>query len=360
MKTKFIALFLTAAAVLSAAGCASSPAVMSYEGNTVTSNMYRYWLSTYKGSFMNTYTDMSDTDGFWDSLLYDDVTAEQYLNDAVTENVKRTLLCSAQFDALGLEFPDSAAEDIDAYIENLITERADGSRNAFNQILSQYGINIDMLRNIYIMEDKTSLLFSHLYADGGENALTAADYESYCQEHYVRIRHIYVNDAYAYETNEEGYYGYDKSGTLKTRNLTEEEQAEKAAKIAAIDAALAAGEDFDKVYETYSEDLYYANGYYLSATTSFIPDVITAAFSLEVGEWKRVDSDYGTHYILRMEMDEKPYENEENADFFASFESDAQNDDFLLWMDELLTQVEVEEEELQKYSIRDAVPNYSI
>lgn len=360
MKTKLIALLLALCAVLSAAGCASSPAVMTYEKDKITSNMYRYWLSTYKGTFMQTYTDMSDTDAFWDSVLYDDVTAEQYLNTAVIDNVKRMLVCSSQFDQLGLKLSDAAEADIDAYLETLITERADGSRNAFNQMLAQYGINIDMLREIYLMEDKTSLLFSRLYADGGERELSDEALESFCQEHYVRVRHIYVNDAYMYEANEEGYYGYDESGTLKTRDLTEAEAAEKAAKIASIDAALAAGTDFETVYETYSEDLYYENGYYLSATTNFIPTVITAAFSLEVGEWKRVESDYGVHYILRLEMDEKPYENEANADFFASFESDAQNDDFLTWTDELISQVEVDEEELQKYSIRDAVPNYSI
>jgi len=360
VKKKWIAWLLAAVTVLSAAGCASAPAVMEYEKEKITSNMYRYWLSTYKGTFMQTYTDMSDTDAFWSSLLYEDVTAEQYLNNAVTENVKRMLVCSTQFDKLGLKLTDAALEDIDTYIETLITERADGSRNSFNQMLAQYGINIDMLREIYLMEDKTSMLFSRLYAKGGERELSDEALDTFCQEHYVRVRHIYVNDAYVYDTNEEGQIGYDESGTLKTRELTEAEKAEKAAKIASIDKALAAGTDFDSVYKDYSEDLYYENGYYLSATTSFIPSVITAAFSLEVGEWKRVESDYGVHYILRLEMDEKPYENEENADFFSTFETDAQNDDFLNWTDELISQVEVDEEELQKYSIRDAVPNYSI
>ena len=96
MKTKLIALLLALCTVLSVAGCASSPAVMTYEKDKITSNMYRYWLSTYKGTFMQTYTDMSDTDAFWDSILYDDVTAEQYLNNAVIDNVKRMLVCSSQ------------------------------------------------------------------------------------------------------------------------------------------------------------------------------------------------------------------------------------------------------------------------
>lgn len=360
MKTKLSALILAVTIVLSTAGCAASPAVMTYEGKTVTINMYRYWLSSYKGSFMNTYTDMSDTDTFWDSILYGDVTAEEYLNTAVAENVRRTLVCSAQFDLLGLTFPDSAKDEIDQYIEELIEERADGSRNSFNQILSQYGINIDMLRQIYTMEDKTSLLFSYLYGEGGANALSEADYASYCENNYVRVRHMYVNNAYAYEVNEDGYYSYDTSGVLKTRALTDAEQAEKAEKIAAIDAALEAGEDFEAVYDAYSEDHYYENGYYLSGTTSFIPEVISAAFSLEIGQWQKLETDYGTHYILRLAMDEKPYEDEDNSDFFSSFESDAKNDHFLHWMEDLIREVEVDEELLDRYSIRDVSPNYSI
>lgn len=360
MKKKLCALFTAAALLLTAAGCASSKTVMQYEGETVTANMYRYWLSTYKGSFMNTYTDMSDTDAFWDSAITTELTAEQYLNQAVQENVKRTLICAVEFDKLGLTLSDSSVAEMEEYIESLIEERADGSRKAMNQILAQYGINIDMLREIYTMEDKTSALFSYLYGTNGANALSDAEYEQYCQDHYVRVRHIYVNNAYAYDVNENGYYSYDESGVLKTRELTAEELAEKTQKIADIETALAAGDDFDTVYNTYSEDFYYENGYYLSATTGFIPAVITAAFSLEVGEWVRVDSDYGTHFILRLEMDEKPYENEANADFFDSFTTDAQNDAFLTWLDERMELVEIDDETLSQYSIRDVSPNYSI
>ena len=74
----------------------------------------------------------------------------------------------------------------------------------------------------------------------------------------------------------------------------------------------------------------------------------------------KVTSDYGTHWILRLEMDERPYENDENIDFFSSIESDAQNADFRAYLDTLLPEIVVNEEELEKYSIRDAAINYSI
>ena len=360
MKTKIIALLLCAVMLCTLSGCASSTVVMEYGNQEVTLHMYRYWLSTYKGSFMNAYTDMKDTDAFWNSELLAGTTAETYLTNAVIENVKRTLICAAIFDEKGLKMSDADKKNIDDYIESLITERADGSRKSFNQILAQYGINIDMLRKIYTMEDKTSLLFANLYGEGGELELKDADYAAYCADNYVRIRHIYVNDAYVYEVDENGYYKYDTSGRLVTRDLNAQEKAEKAKKIADIEAALAKGEKFDDVYLEFSEDLYYDNGYYLCATTNFVSDVVVAAMNLEVGKSTRVDSDYGTHFILRMEMDEKPYENEENADFFEDFETAAKNAAFYDYLQSLLDKVTVDEEALKEYSIRDAKPNYSI
>ena len=46
--------------------------------------------------------------------------------------------------------------------------------------------------------------------------------------------------------------------------------------------------------------------------------------------------------------------------FFDGYEDTVANDDFLKFLDELLGDVTVYAEEIEKYSIRDAVVNYSI
>ena len=361
MRKRWLAFFLTLVLLIACGGCAADTVdVMTYGESAVTTNMYRYWLSSYKGSFMYTYSDMTDSDAFWDSVLYDDVTSEEYLNDAVIENVKRTLVCMELFRQSGLKLSASAEAEIDSYIEELIAERAGGSTNTFNQELAKLGINIRMLRDIYRYEKQASLLFDYLYGKGGARALTADKLEAYCQDNYVRVRHIYVNDAYVYETDEKGYYQYNEDGTLKIRELTADEAAAKADVITRIDADLAGGRDFEEVYGEYSEDTFYKNGYYLTRETDFIPEVVAAAFDLEIGESVKVESEYGTHYILRLEMDEKPYTNEDNADFFGTIEADAKNADFRAYLETLLPEIEVNEEEIDKYSIRDAVINYSI
>lgn len=362
MKIKWIALLLALLCMLPAlGGCATDTVeVMRYGESSVSVNMYRYWLSSYKGSFMYTFSDATDTDAFWDTVLYEDVTAEEYLNNVVMNNVKRSLVCMELFRQKGLKLSTEVEEEIDAYIEELIEERAGGSKNVFNEELAKLGINTRMLRDIYRCEEQTSQLVDALYAPGGERELTAADIDAYCRENYVRIYHIYVNNAYVYETDDQGNYQYNQDGTVKLRALNEEEAAAKATVIAQIEAELAEGKDFLEVYENYSEDTYYKNGYYLTRQIDFIPEVVDAAFGLQVGESAKVVSDYGTHWILRMEMDERPYENDENIDFFSTIVSDAESADLRAYLDFLIPQVEVNQEELDKYSIRDAAINYSI
>ncbi len=357
---RFCAFALLFATLFSLSGCGQSAVALSYGDSVVTANMYRYWLCSYKGTFLYTYTDMTDTDAFWDSILYEDITAEDYLNASVLENVKRTLLCMELFDQYGLTLPDYAVEGVDQYISELMDAYADGSKVKFNQTLSQYGVNMDMLRQIYLEEEKPARVFAYLYDDGGPNTLTEEDLDAYYRENYVRVRHIYVNDAYEYVTNEAGYQQYDSNGTALMRELNETEAAAKAEKIAAIEKALAEGQDFKTVYETYSEDLYYVNGYYLTRETDFITDVVDAAFGMEIGETVKVESEFGTHWLMRLPLEDNAYNESTNADFFDGYKDTVANADFMEFLDGLLDDVTVNEEEIEKYSIRDAAVNYSI
>ncbi len=363
---KLLCILFSALLILPLAGCGTdtpeeeAPVALSFEESKITTNMYRYWLSSYKGRFLYTFSDMTDTDEFWDSVLYDDVTAEQYLNDLVLENTKRSLLCMGLFDRYGLSMPQTMLDDIDAYIDDLVTEYADGDRDAFNTVLAEYGIDLDQLRDIYIAEDKAMVLFEHLYAKGGPRTITEEGLDAYYRENYVRIRHIYVNTGYVQLTNEAGFPQYDSSGNALTRPLTEEELAKKQETIDKIDEALAAGKEFSEVYEEFSEDKYYVNGYYLTKDTPFISEVVTASFELEIGEWVCVKSDYGTHYIKRLQLEDNAYNESTNSDFFSNYADTVADADFYAYLTSLLDEITVNMEEISRYSVRDAAVNYSI
>ncbi len=356
---KILALFLLFALLFSLAACSSYTTAMEYGETKLSVNLYRYWLSSYKAQFLRSYTDMKDTDTFYDSILTDNITAEDFLNRIVRENVKRNLVAADWCRQYGLSLPESTLSAIDAYVEELTKEFANSSRRQMNQQLQEYGINTELLREAYVLEEQVRLVYSYLYGKNGPFALTEADYQAYFEEQFVRVRHIYVNTAYVYETADDGSYVVDTDGNVVTRELTEEEQAEKAKTVAAIDAQLASGADFETVYKTYSEEQYYENGYYLTRQTEFIDEVVTAAFALEMGESVKVESPFGIHYLLRLPLNEGAYNDEANADFFDGFKDTVKEADFLARLDEAAKAVTVREEELAPYSIRNVPANYA-
>ena len=108
-------------------------------------------------------------------------------------------------------------------------------------------------------------------------------------------------------------------------------------------STLMAGTKFETLWEKYSEDTFYTNGYYLSESSDFIPEVVKAALSMKVGEWVCVESEYGTHFLYRLENDAGAWKNEQNADFFEDYETTVKNADFMEYLDTLLPDVTVDD-----------------
>jgi parvulin-like peptidyl-prolyl isomerase len=138
--------------------------------------------------------------------------------------------------------------------------------------------------------------------------------------------------------NEDGKIAYDKkNGTRKAvvdssgNTVIEEFSAEKINQIkekaTAIMNEVEKGDyvKFDALVEEHSMDPgidKYPNGYYVTATTNYSsPEVIKALFEMEEGEVRLIKSDYGFHVVMKYELGEKPYEKEENADFFVNAET---------------------------------------
>ncbi len=356
MKKIFPTILLTAALLT---GCSSGTAVMTYNDSSISENEFQYYLATYKGRFSRTFSDFSDNAAFYASEITDGMTYEAYLFDAITENIGRTLVCDALFDEMNLRLSDSTVEKIDAYIADYITEYADGNKNQFNAALAPYGINAKMLREIYLRDEKTSAVFDALYnANTGDTPVTDADRAAYLAENYVRVRHIYVNNKYVYSTDEDGYVVYTTDGLKQTEEMTGEQLSAKNALIASIDEALADGGDFEEVYQTFSEDKYYQNGYYLTRTTDFVSDVVSSAFELEEGDWVKIESDVGVHYIKRLPMDESPWTSDDSKDFFENYDTTVAEGLFRALLDEKIPGILYNEGILAEYTVEASPTNY--
>ena len=354
---------ISAAAATLLAACAlvscSSESVMTYGSHSINENEFSYYLATYKGKYAQTYADFKNTPEYFTSVVTDDgQTVEDVLYSAVVHNVEMTLVCEQMFDDYGLSLSRSVEDTINSYIDDFVDEYADGSRNKFNAALGAYGVNINMLKKIYLRDEKVSALYDALYGTNGIIGITDEDRQNYLDENYVRVRHIYVNNKYMYATDEDGVQEYTDDGLRKKRELTAEELAAKQALIDAIDESLAEGADFDEVYDAFSEDKYYKNGYYISENMDFIEDVTDSAMSLEVGEYKKIETDYGTHYIMRLEMDEKPWENEDNSDFFDGYDTTVGQALFADMAEEKISEVVLNEEVLGEYTMADSAINY--
>lgn len=354
---------ISAAAATLLAACAlvscSSESVMTYGSHSINENEFSYYLATYKGKYAQTYADFKNTPEYFSSVVTDDgQTAEDVLYSAVVHNVEMTLVCEQMFDDYGLSLSRSVEDTINSYIDDFVDEYADGSRNKFNAALGAYGVNINMLKKIYLRDEKVSALYDALYGTNGIIGITDEDRQNYLDENYVRVRHIYVNNKYMYATDEDGVQEYTDDGLRKKRELTAEELAAKQALIDAIDESLAEGADFDEVYDAFSEDKYYKNGYYISENMDFIADVTDSAMSLDVGEYKKIETDYGTHYIMRLEMDEKPWENEDNSDFFDGYDTTVGQALFADMAEEKISEVVLNEDVLGEYTMADSAINY--
>lgn len=337
--------------------CGTGETVMTFGDSRITENQFRYWLSSYKGIYLNTYTDMQDTAAHYRSKLDNGMTVEEYLFQSTIDNISMTLVCTELFRQAGLTVPEAVEEAVDEYINDLLTNYAGGNKNTLNAALAQYGVNMKMLREICIMQEINKLMFAYTYGENGVNTVTEADRQQYYEENYCRVRQIYVNNSYAYELDEEGYHKTDENGNYIIIEMPEEEKAKKDAVVSDIENAINSGEDFEDIYSAYSEDQFYPNGYYLTRTIDYIPAVVNAAYTLEIGEITRVDSEFGTHFLMRLPLDEGAYNNTANGDFFAEFELALKEKLFMEYIESYLPEVVVNEEIVSGYSVEEAAVN---
>ena len=225
-------LVLTLACILiavSLCGCSSKgKTLMSVDDTKMSINTYMLLLSRMKGNLASSYAfgNQAKLDSFWNTVIdaSSGGTYNKYYTSIVLDNAKTYLAALALFDEMGLKLPDTTIEEIDAEIETLIMSDGNGSKANLNAKLAEYGANVDVLREAYIMEAKIALLNDTLFGEGGA-LIDASNYERYYKENYVRFRHVFFYfTEVVYETDVNGddiYYSnlsdkiiaYDTSAT---------------------------------------------------------------------------------------------------------------------------------------------------
>jgi len=376
--------------LLSLVGCSSlGTPVMELGGTEITANMIEFWLSRYKAQFEHYYGEavrkqygLDKVDQFW-PLVADPATGETYddvMSGFIYENAQ-TYLCSLYlFDQFGLSLPSSTVEEVDTYIADLCENYASGSKSEFNAMLSNYGVSMKILRELYLIDEKVDYLQEYLFGTGGTLGVTKIDKENYYQQNYVRMRQIcfFINECPEYD--EKGNPVLDKDGYTKYRDMTTAETQEARARAADALKSINSGTDFLDVSKEYDEnptDDIYAGGIYMSkdsamGTDAALEKIYNELQAMEVGQIKLIETENNLHIVEKLELDEGAYDKTANTDFFTfydaelgaleTFEQYLKEPLFLEYIAESLekysAEVKIDEELLNKYKLSTVEANY--
>ncbi len=184
--------------------------LLELNGYTISTNQYQLLLSRVKASLY--YAGYSvDSSTFWDMVIDSEGnTYDQYFRNAALNDAKRYLAAAVIFDEEGLVLPQSYKDAIDEDIDEYVRDA--GSKSALNNALSAYGINVDMLRDLYELEAKYAYLQAHLYGAEGEKIAANVRYD-YLTEHAVCFKQVLIRAFdYVYETDNNGDEIYYKVG----------------------------------------------------------------------------------------------------------------------------------------------------
>ena len=295
-------------------GCGATTSAMTFGKVKITSNMYCYWMSKYKAMYLySMFGTTADNPQYWSSMMTDTITVGDYLGAMAASQIMQNAIMLGLFEEYQLTVSNDKLNEIDQAIDTKITQA--GSKSALNSALSPYGVNVNMLKDIYIAEAKISAVQDYLYGENGIDAATDTEVEQYFNSNYYRCKHILIRTDVRYEKDENGDPIVNDEGTAyKTIELTEAEKQAQKELAADLEKRIAAGEDYDKLVAEYSEDTgmqHFEDGYYITSACTFLPSEITSAvMKMNVGDTQTVETSYGISIVRRYELKADAYNTE--------------------------------------------------
>ena len=197
-----LCLALLAGAVAMTACSKKGETLLELNGQTITANQYQLLLARVKGSLAHAGYSV-DSSTFWDMVIDSEGnTYDEYFRNAALNDAKRYLAAAALFEEEGLVLPQSYKDSIEEDIQEYIRDA--GSKSALNSRLSAYGVNVDMLRDLYLLEAKYAYLQAYLYGAEGEK-IAANVRLDYLNEHAVCFKQVLIRAFdYVYEKDLNG------------------------------------------------------------------------------------------------------------------------------------------------------------
>ena len=214
-----LCLTLLVGAVAMTACSQKGETLLELNGQTITANQYQLLLARVKGSLAHAGYSV-DSSTFWDMVIDSEGnTYDEYFRNAALTDAKRYLAAAAIFEEEGLVLPQSYKDAVDEDIEEYIRDA--GSKSALNSRLSAYGVNVDMLRDLYLLEAKYAYLQAYLYGAEGEKIAANVRLE-YLNEHAVCFKQVLIRAfdyVYAKDLNGDEIYYLVGENNAKINNV---------------------------------------------------------------------------------------------------------------------------------------------
>lgn len=191
-------------------GCSSTgKTMMELKGDGISVkmsvNVFQLYLSRMKGMIASSEGADALTDSYWDVKVDQNLTTrnEQYTKQ-ILEEAKTYLAALYLFELRDLELPEETEDAIDAEIEEMIQNDADGSKAQFDAMLAEYGANRKVLREAMLIEAKISYLKDSLFGANGsliDDDSADGPVNQYYEQNYRRFKQVFLYTYdYAYET----------------------------------------------------------------------------------------------------------------------------------------------------------------
>ncbi len=181
--------------------CGAEP-LITYEDRSLSVNVYEFLLSRMKGTLAY-YGYEVDKPSFWKTVvsLKDGTTYNDYFCATIMQQATYYVIADRLFDEQGLKLSSEDEKKVDDLLAAYV-KRA-GSKSKLNAELKEFGVNYDILREIYILEAKIELLKEHLYGKNGEK-IDVTVKEEYYNENYVAFKQIFLA-TYDYVTDKDRF-----------------------------------------------------------------------------------------------------------------------------------------------------------
>lgn len=346
----FVCIFVSVAVILGSLfaiviGVKNANAVVSYEGITMDEGVASFFVSYYKSRFLSALnssgTSAYDTEEFWNTEYHNDVTYGQYFQHYAKEYIAEIVAANYLFNKYS-SLSSSDREAINTTIEEVLTYKAEGSKDYFNEQTAAYGFDFSDFKDATKMMYKSQKVRSVVFGENGEK-LTAFPEE--CEQYFSNYSHVkllFIRTEDKFLLDADGNRVPDEDGNDSLVPLTDAEKAEKQTVIAGIRDAIAAfnnGGDlqmspalFDNYLEKHGNGdadmndsgyYFYSEAEYTEEFYTEFPSIVDTAMSMQRDSYAEVSVDFGVCFIYKYENTSSAYKNSTANACLSDFYSDA-------------------------------------